>query len=144
MKKLLLLLSIVLISACKKSSTSNVLVGVWDLQSLTINGNDSTQAAKSQQCYLKWEFHEEDKSKGVFSIYGYPTQSTCRLAGTYELPYNNHLKISFGLSSSYNPIGAYRVTGLTQTWQIISMSNSSLILDIDYNGSHNEMKLKKM
>ena len=120
----------------------DLLLGVWDLQSLTINGLDTTQAVKSQTCYKKWDFEED--SKGGFSINESLIDTACRVYGSYRLKDNNkYLELEFqNYNTTFVPVGAYRADG-TLDWTVRLISKENLVLDIVYNGEFNEMWLKK-
>jgi hypothetical protein len=130
------------IIGCKKDKME-MLVGVWDLKSLYINHIDSTDAAKSQTCYRKFSFLEEDKAKGSFPVISEPDDTSCHFHGTYQLVDDNQgLQLRFA-KSHFRPIGAYLDTTQNLRWKVIFISKTDLLVSISLNGSNNEMWLKK-
>jgi hypothetical protein len=131
-----------LTTSCEKDKKMGWLVGVWDLKSLYVNHHDSTDAAKSQPCYRKLNFLEEDKTKGQYHVIGEPNDS-CSFSGTYDLSGDaESLRLTF-TASDFRPIGAYQDTDQAVNWTIEVLSKTDLIAYVSYNGYVTAMWLKK-
>lgn len=122
------------------------LKGTWDLEVLNVGGIDSTAYAKTQSCYAKLDFTDEDDTyfgTGEKIIHTSGTSDSCSAMGGYKLTDgSDNLTLIMGQIDNYIPIGPYRVNERIK-WSINKLSGSQLWLEVNYNGMNCSMHLKK-
>ena len=143
MRNLILILGVLTMICCSKSE-EKLIAGVWDLQQLLIDGNDSTEAAKSQDCYTRMKFLTAKEAEGKANILSAdPQYSMCDLRGYYEL-HDDYLLLQVG-SINFRPIGAFwqREPRTKISWNILKLTEDELQLETNFNDHHNRLSLIK-
>jgi hypothetical protein len=148
MKKYFLLFSLFVFLSCRKEGLVRRLEGVWDLHQFVIDNSDTTDAIKSQPCYVQWEFMEPDESSGDRRIHEYP-RHTCPYTAGYDLKnmagVAYALRLSNSLQSNFNAVGAYRDTArLGIYWSVRKLTPGDLIVETVHKGKKNYMHLKRV
>lgn len=96
--------------------------GKWEVESLTVDGDDSLEVFKSQHNYCSvYEFADNGSE---YYIVGFPCDSILSDGGNWQLGDGN-TTLSFSLGKPYGPVGA-------TTWQIIRLADDEMWLRTQY------------
>ena len=119
-------------------SAKERVTGTWEVESLTADGNDSTQALKGQPCYAKIVLIDF----GTWSMATYPE---CGTIGSWQFDKNcKHIYIvaEHFANSSIRLVGPF-LNANQINWNIKRLSNKQLWIETDYENIHWQVHLNK-